>query len=401
MNILFIDWPCFDREETKEALANLGHNVIPFFHEDYNDTSSSTFDTEIKSSIEKNEIELVFSYNYYPLIALACKDENVWYMSFLYDNPYAYIYSYTLMFPTNIVFLFDSSLVDFFKKGGLKNVFYMNLPGAPQKLERLLEVDYDKSRYVSDISFVGALYNEAHNFYDRMDWTKNPYLKGYVQGIMDAQRKVNGYNFIEEMLTRDILKQMHELLPLEKDQTSIETDGFRFADYVVNRKLTSDERKDLLRGLGSRFGKDYSIKLFTIDDKVKIEGVENMGIATYETEMAYVFYHSKINLNISLRSIKTGVPLRCMDIMAAHGFLLSNFQSDFLIDFVPGEDFVYYESEADLYEKVEYYLTHEKERIEIAENGFQKIRQFFTVEDVLKRMFEVLSSYEKGGNNLC
>lgn len=397
MNILFIDWPCFDREETKDALVNMGHTVIPFFHEDYNSLSSESFDTDIKQSIEKNHIELVFSYNYYPLIALACKDENVYYMSFLYDNPYAYIYSYTLMFPTNIVFLFDSSLVDYFRKGGLTNVFYMNLPGAPEKIEKLLEMPYDKSRFVSDISFVGALYNEQHNFYDRIDWTKNPYAKGYVQGLMDAQRKVSGYNFVEECLNPNILKQLQDMFPLQREEKSIETEGFRFADYVINRKITSIERMDYLSGLGNRFGKDYKVKLFTLDQKVKFDGVENMGIATYETEMPYVFYHSRINLNISLRSIKTGIPLRCMDIMAAHGFLLSNFQSDFLIDFCPGEDFVYYENEEDLYEKAEYFLTHEKERKEIAENGFQKVCQFFTVEDVLKRMFEILALRNKGG----
>ena len=43
-------------------------------------------------------------------------------------------------------------------------------------------------------------------------------------------------------------------------------------------------------------------------------------------------------------------------------------------------------------------MTHESERKEIAENGFQKVTQYFTVEDVLKRMFEVFASYEKGGN---
>ncbi len=215
MNILFIDWPCFDREETKEALVNMGHTVIPFFHEDYNSLSSESFDADIKQSIEKNHIELVFSYNYYPLIALACKDENLYYMSFLYDNPYAYIYSYTLMFPTNIVFLFDSSLVNYFQKGGLTNVYYMNLPGAPEKIEKLLEMPYDKSRFVSDISFVGALYNEQHNFYDRIDWTKNPYVKGYVQGLMDAQKKVSGYNFVEDCLDANILKHLQDMFPLQ------------------------------------------------------------------------------------------------------------------------------------------------------------------------------------------
>ncbi len=389
MNILFIDWPCFDREETKEALVNLGHRVVPFFHEDYNASFSDTFDREIKESIEKNQIELVFSYNYYPLIALACKDENVYYMSFLYDNPYAYIYSYTLMFPTNIVFLFDSSLVEYFQKGGLTNVYYMNLPGAPSKIEELLQNDYDNSKFLADVSFVGALYNEAHNFYDRIDWTKNPYAKGYVQGLMDAQQKVSGYNFVEECLTPNILEQLQKLLPLEKEAKSIETDGFRFADYLINRKLTSRERMQYLEGIGRQFGNDYAIKLFTLDQNVKFPGVQNMGIATYETEMPYVFYHSKINLNISLRSIKTGIPLRCMDIMAAHGFLLTNYQSDFFIDFVPDEDFVFYENEEDLYTKIEYYLTHENERVEIAENGFRKVSTYFTPEQVLQRMFHV------------
>ena len=142
---------------------------------------------------------------------------------------------------------------------------------------------------------------------------------------------------------------------------------------------------------------NYKIKLFTIDDKVQIPGVSNMGIATYETQMPYVFYYSKINLNISLRSIKTGIPLRCMDIMATGGFLLSNFQSDFLHDFVPGEDFAYYENEQDLYDKCEYYLSHEKERNEIAANGFEKVKTYFTVEKVLERMFDVLE-HHKGGN---
>ena len=395
MHILFIDWSCFDRDDTKRAFREMGHEVTEFSHEDYNASYSETFDADIKASMEKHGIEAVFSYNYYPLVALACKDTGIPYISFLYDNPYVYIYSYTLMFETNYVFLFDSSMVDFFRKGGLKNVYYMNLPGVPEKLEDLLKKSHDKNRYVSDVSFVGALYTEAHNFYDRIDWSKNPYAKGYVNGLMDAQRLVNGYNFIEECLTDDVLAQLQALYPLEKDSGSIESDGFRFADYVIARKLTSIERMDLMKSLGQRLGKDHLIKLFTIDTSFQPEGIKNMGIAVYETEMAYVYYYSKINLNISLRSIKTGIPLRCMDIMAAKGFLLSNFQSDFLIDFVPGEDFVYYENKEDMMEKIEYYLSHEKERKEIALNGYQKVCDYFELKDVLNRMLAIVFSTEQ------
>ena len=86
-----------------------------------------------------------------------------------------------------------------------------------------------------------------------------------------------------------------------------------------------------------------------------------------------MFKKSKINLNITLRSIKNGIPLRAFDIMGAEGFLLSNFQAGFWDLFVPGEDFVYYENKEDLVRKVGYYLKHEDERKAIARNGHEKV----------------------------
>ncbi|MCR4797564.1 MAG: glycosyltransferase, partial [Lachnospiraceae bacterium] len=265
-----------------------------------------------------------------------------------------------------------------------------------EKIHEMLKQPHDKERLSSDISFVGSLYHEQHNFYDRIDWTKNPYAEGYVKGLMDAQKRVNGYNFIEECLTPDILKQLQDLYPLVREEKSVETEGFRFADYVINRKLTSLERNEFLKAFGERFGQNYAVKLFTIDRDVTYDGVSNMGIAEYETEMPYVFYYSKINLNISLRSIKTGIPLRCMDIMASRGFLLTNYQSDFFIDFIPDEDFVYYESMEDALEKAEYYLSHEKEREAIAENGYRKVKEFFALKDVLNRMLAIAAKQNGG-----
>lgn len=40
--------------------------------------------------------------------------------------------------------------------------------------------------------------------------------------------------------------------------------------------------------------------------------------------------------------------------------------------FIPGEDFVYYESPADAIEKAAYFLSHGRERQEIAHNAFEK-----------------------------
>ena len=102
--------------------------------------------------------------------------------------------------------------------------------------------------------------------------------------------------------------------------------------------------------------------------------------------MPLVFKQSKINLNISLRSIKSGIPQRAFDIMGSGGFLLSNFQADFLDDFIPGEDFDYYESKDDLLAKIDYYLAHEKERQAIAKNGHDKTAAAHTYRHRVREM---------------
>ena len=108
--------------------------------------------------------------------------------------------------------------------------------------------------------------------------------------------------------------------------------------------------------------------------------------------MPYVFLNSRINLNISLRSIKTGIPLRAFDIMGCGGFLLSNYQQELLEYFNADIDFVYYNNYEDLVEKVEYYLSHEKERREIAENGSYKVLHEHTMvmraKKIIKKVLE-------------
>jgi tetratricopeptide (TPR) repeat protein len=107
--------------------------------------------------------------------------------------------------------------------------------------------------------------------------------------------------------------------------------------------------------------------------------------------MPLIFRYSKININTSLRTIKSGIPLRVFDILGAGGFLITNYQSDIADYFEIGEDLVCYESEADLVEKVGYYLVHEEERKRIATNGYRKVKQFHNYEVRLKEIFRIVS----------
>ena len=96
---------------------------------------------------------------------------------------------------------------------------------------------------------------------------------------------------------------------------------------------------------------------------------------------------SKINLNLTNKPIKTGLPLRIFDLMACGGFVLSNYQSEIPDIFIPDEDIVLYESIPDMINKIDYYLTHEDERMTIAQNGYNKVKESHSYDQRLLSMF--------------
>ena len=58
----------------------------------------------------------------------------------------------------------------------------------------------------ADISFVGRIYDKK-NFYDQIQYLPE-WLKGYLEGLMEAQKQVWGYNFQEECIRRKGLKEI-------------------------------------------------------------------------------------------------------------------------------------------------------------------------------------------------
>ena len=113
----------------------------------------------------------------------------------------------------------------------------------------------------------------------------------------------------------------------------------------------------------------------------------NYGTVDYHTQMPLVFAGSKINLNISLRSIHSGIPLRVLDIMACGGFVLSNWQPELVEHFVNGVEIVTFDSLGECLDKIVYYLTHEEERKQIAAAGQRKVRELFSYRSGLEKLF--------------
>ena len=91
-----------------------------------------------------------------------------------------------------------------------------------------------------------------------------------------------------------------------------------------------------------------------------------------------VFHLSKINLNMTIKSIQSGLPLRILDIMGCGGFLMTNYQAELTDYFEIGRDLEAYSSLEELVEKCAFYLEHDDIRQEIAHNGYEKIKQHHT-----------------------
>ena len=151
-------------------------------------------------------------------------------------------------------------------------------------------------------------------------------------------------------------------------------------------QLAETERIQTLNMLAQ----DFCVDLYTQSRTEKLTGVNVKGPAKSLSEMPKIFNLSKINLNMTMRPIQTGLPLRIFDIMGCGGFLMTNYQSEIPELFDIGIDLEVYESADELREKCDFYLTHEEERKQIARNGYLKVKQYHDCKQRLKTMLSYI-----------
>ncbi|MCR4990464.1 MAG: glycosyltransferase [Lachnospiraceae bacterium] len=388
--LIVIKWNAYGLPDVEEALRNLGYDYseVDFAKEELR--RDPEFESLLESKIGEENPEFVFSLNFFPTVAHACKKTKVKYISWIYDNPFVLLYSYTVAFPTNYIFVFDKTQYNEFHSNGINTVYYMPLCANAKRLGSYSDIEYFKTTKwfnKADIAFVGSLYTEDHQFYERLEHISDR-TRGYLEGLMEAQSHVYGYNFIEECLPKDIIKEMQKDLPLTPNEDGVETEEWLFAQYVINRRITGLERTRMLNLIGTK----YKYDLYTKNESLKLPNCFNHGQIDPHHGAPHVFKQAKINLNFTLKSIISGIPLRAFEIIGSGGFLLTNYQADFDDCFMAGEDYVYFESPKDMMEKIEYLLSHEKERSEIARNGYEKMLKEHTyekrLEDMINAAFE-------------
>ena len=396
MKILYFKWNSFGTEDIEEAIIELGHDLViePWSQNDVNRNKELTKKAEGKITMEKPDV--VFTSNYYPPIAEAAHETGIRYIAWVYDSPHVQLYSCTTIYETNRIYVFDREQYEEFSGNGIRTVCYMPLAANAVRLRKTVEDNdqqglFKTSRFynISDIAFVGAMYDEEHTFFRRLK-NISGYTRGYLEGVISTQKQIWGYNFVKSLMSEDIMNDMARDLPMQPDTDSVASREYLFSEYCINREITARERMEYLSEIGRVFADERRpcLDLYTGNRNLQIDGVYNHGPIDHYATAPFVYDKAKININISLRSIHTGIPLRCFEILGSGGFLLSNYQADFTDCYVDGEDYVSFGSKEDMLDKIEYYLTNEKERREIAENGLRKTMENHTYIKRFKAMLD-------------
>lgn len=347
---------------------------------------------KITEWVLSHKLSFIFSVNFYPAISYACNHLKVPYVCWSVDSPVAELFSNALKNEWNRIFLFDRAQYSFFLPYNPEHIYYLPLATNVKRWEQVIlnMTDEDYIKYGNDISFVGSLYTEKCR-YDRLleNNSLSPYAQGYVNGLIQAQMRVFGYNFIYDTLPENIIREIASADPsfYRNEDVFLDTDRYLVAHQYIGMKLASVERHALLSALSERF----HVSLYTRSDTSSLPHVHAKGGAGTLTEMPKIFQASKINLNITMRPIETGLSLRVWDVLGCGGFLLTNFQAEIPEYFEIGKDLEVYESKEDLIQKADYYLHHEAERMEIALHGYEKAARYHTYEIRLAEMIRILT----------
>lgn len=371
------------QEDMIEIFRKMGNQVILTTYICKNYEEDQEFESNLLEDLENTIYDFVFSFNYFPIISQVCEIKKIKYLSWIFDSPHLNVFSNTAANPCNVIFHFDRCFCNLMKEKGLTNIYHLPLAANVNRLDSICCTSYEKEQYKSSASFVGRLYDKK-NFYDQINYLPD-YLKGYFSGIMQSQLLIYGYNFLPEVLPDEIMSELTKYVKLSLAKTCSFDERLVFSNLFLSQKVTSMERIQMIHMLS----KVMETNLYSDYIGNDLPFVEHMGGVDSYSTAPKVFRNSSINLNISLRSIITGIPLRVFEILGAGGFLITNYQQEFNDYFVPGEDIVIYENAHDLICKAKYYLEHESERLSIATSAHEKMKKYHTFEHRIQTMFEI------------
>lgn len=334
------------------------------------------------------DYDYVITQNFSVNVSEACHRLGKPYISWIYDSPQISLYTDYALYPENYVFAFDKKQVERLKLFGLKHIFYQPLVANMAFTSSINISDEDIKTYEADLSFIGQFYRVNYTN-GLLDSLSEETFKKYISICNRLACRWDKTSTIYGTLDEDMINSLSEIV-IDKDTDYFKMDRpFYQESLLFGPVLAQIERKAIL----SEAAKFCKTAIYTLDDDVEIIK-KNVGgnVHPYvKGEIPYkIFFSSKLNLNLTLRRIETGIPQRVFDIMSVGGPVISNWQEEIEELFDPGKEIIVFHSTEEFKDKAKYYLSHDKDRQNIGLKGYQKVLNEYNYPKALTSMFSKL-----------
>jgi spore maturation protein CgeB len=382
MKILVYRWKSYNYRDVTEGFAGMGGEVFYLEGEPASYDEDPVFFEGAVQRIREVKPDFLFTINYFGVLSDACEDCGVPYVAWTCDSCLISMSHRSITNSCNRLFFFDKGDMERVRLYGAPFLRHLPLGTDPVRSSEMLKgTPADR---LSEVAFIGSLYEK--NTYDELEGQMDDYLKGYLDAAIEAQLAVSGGNLFDVLLTPDILFRIGEIFTLEKTEGSFSDLALVFSSTVLGFKAASEMRIRALSALSARFDT-------VLYSNSPAEGlpIRRLPSVDYWTKAPEVFRRSAVNLNFTIPNIRTGLPLRIYDVLAARGFLMTDYRAELAEQFEIGKELVCYESIPELEEKCAYYLKHEEERKKIAENGYERVNKDHRIGKRLEVLLRELS----------
>ena len=380
-------YPFFDEFRMYDipwAIMNLKQEVA-MVEEDCSLTSADPADWERMSHrLLQQNADMVMTHDYSPLVSAACNEYDIPYLAWIYDSPQKALYDPTIHNPCNYIFSFDKKQVEQIRNMGVTHVYHMPLAANVDRIGSLVISAEDEKKYCCNVSFIGQLYR--NEMYDKVLQKGRMKTRREIEKALDCTvGRWDGVNHYSGSLSDESLQDLNRIFEGNAANRTDIGDRIYYETMIIAHEAAYRERTRMLQMLIP-----YGIRFHTHDAVNEIPGVEKRPVVDYVKELPKLYYLSKINLNCTLPSIESGVPLRVFDIMGSGGFMLSNAQPEIQELFHIGKELDVFHDFEEMVDKVKFYLAHEDIRLRIAMRGYETVRNHFSYEKQVQKMLQIV-----------
>lgn len=386
MKILYV-YGKTNKKDYVYTLRKLGYEVEEYFGNQSDHWADSEEIQQMIDYIKGNAVTHLLSIHMLPNLSVAAYRTGIKYIAMLWDAPVLFMNTVFGKLDNLWVTSYDKQDCERFKQYGAKHVLYQPLTVDKDALCKWNVRGKLQGKYFNEISFVGRLYEK--NLYDAHAAQIPVDMQNYFTSIMEETAfRWDGINRILGTVDKEILYYIKMAgNGFKIDNPYDEADERYFEVYYLFPKIANIERICCLNLLAEQ----YDLTFYTdsdIKDGLLSSNVKRMPSVKPGEALSFVYAGSKINLNISMRGMEGGTPLRIHEILGAGGFVLSSYCMETAELFEEDKEIVMFRTPEELMEKADYYLAHDSERQKIASAGQEKVLNKFTHERKLKELLE-------------